>query len=82
MAAATPVVVVALLVAGPALGGAGPNWEQFRSAQVNLYKGLYLSVLVKLRVDYTLARGPLRHGAQLRTVSVGPGPQSTCTKGL
>ena len=23
-----------MVVSGPALGGAGPNWEQYRSAQV------------------------------------------------
>ena len=40
---------------------AGPNWEQFQSAQVpnNLHQGLYLYVLDNLRVDYTLARGPI-----------------------
>ena len=32
---------------------------------VNLHQGLYLYVLDKARVDYTLARGPLRRGAQL-----------------
>ena len=49
-----------------ALGGAGPNWEQFRSAQVPsqlVPKGLYLYVFDEPRVDYTLAWGPLMRGA-------------------
>ena len=40
---------------GAVLGGAGFIWENF-------HQGLYLYVLDKLRVDYTLARGPLGAG--------------------
>ena len=58
--------------AGSALGGAGPNyWEQFQSAQApsqHAPRSLYLYVLE--RVDYNLARGPLRRGAQLG--AIGP----------
>ena len=39
------------------LGGAGPNWEQFQSAQVPSQLEPR-SVLDKPRVDYTVARGP------------------------
>ena len=37
---------------------------------MNLHQGLYLYVLDKPRVDYTLAQGPLRRGAQLG--AIGP----------
>ena len=58
-------VGVPLLMSGPALGGAGPSRPRL---QVNLHQGLYLYVLDKPTVDYTLARGPLRRGAQLRAI--------------
>ena len=62
--------------------GAMPNWEQFRSAQVpsqlapigsywsNCVCVCVLCVLDKSRADYTLARGPLKCGAQLG--AIGP----------
>ena len=42
-------------------------WPRF---PVNLHQGLYLYVLYKPRVCYTLAQGPLRRGAQLG--AIGP----------
>ena len=63
---------------GPALGGAGPNWEQFQSAQVPSQLAPR-SVLDKPRVDYTLARGPLRRGAQLGAIDpIGLSPALPC----
>ena len=52
------------LFRGPALGGVGPignnfSWPWF---PVNLHQGLYLYVLDKPRVDYTLVWGPLGVG--------------------
>ena len=60
-------VGVPLLMSGPALGGAGPSRPRL---QVNLHQDLYLHVLDKPTVDYTLARGPLRRGAQLRAIGL------------
>ena len=43
--------------------GLGPQqWPRF---PCNLQQGLYLYVLDKPRIDYTLARGPLRRRTQL-----------------
>ena len=68
-----------MLPPGPALEDAGPNWEQFQSAQIpSQLTPMY--VLDKMRVDYTLAQGTLRCGTQLGAISVGPGSQSTWTK--
>ena len=59
------------MYAGQAVGSAGHIENNFSRPRfpVNLL-GLYLYVLDKPRVDYTLARGPLRRGAQLR--AIGP----------
>ena len=61
----------------PPTGGghcSGPNWEQFPTKRVpaNLHQGLYLCVLDKTRVGYTVS--------QLGTISVRPGSQPTCIK--
>ena len=42
---------------GPALGGAGPSWEQFQSAQVTSQLAPR-SVLDNVLVHYTLAGAP------------------------
>ena len=59
-------------LAGPTLGGAGPNWEQFLSALPSQLapRSVLVYVLDKPIVDYTLARGLLRRGAQLG--AIGP----------
>ena len=44
---------------------------------INLHRGLYLYVLDKPRVDYTLARGTLRRGAQLGAIGVRPALRSS-----
>ena len=53
---------------GPALGDAGPNWEQFQSAQSTCTK---VCTCMYLTADYTLA-GPPWRGAQLGAIgSIG-----------
>ena len=61
--------VCVCVCAGLVLGDAVPNGEQFQSAHVaSQLTPRY--VLDKPRVDYTLARGPLRRGALMG--AIGP----------
>ena len=65
-------IIMCVCIEGRALGVVGPIRNNFSRPRlpVNLHQGLYLYVLDKLRVDYTLAQGPLRCGAQLG--AIGP----------